>query len=143
MGITNKGKRIWKNKPPIYLGCPSVCSSLQGNFGGWQESVVLPCPKERDVTPTWKEKPFQGLSRNSGCPNWYFLIFLVNSSAFRVKTYPHMALFHHIWAGWGEVEPSIHGQRGPSCFWNPIQEAEEASLVSLASLSISSSSRMK
>lgn len=85
MGIANKGKRIWKNKPLIYLSCPRVCSSLQGNFEGWQESVVLPCPKEMDMAPAWREKPFQGLSRNSGCPNWCFLISLVNSSALKTE----------------------------------------------------------
>lgn len=71
----------------IYLNHPTVCSSLQGNFEGWQESVVLPCPREMDIAPTWKEKPFQRLSRNSGCLSWYFLISLVNSSVLRLKTY--------------------------------------------------------
>lgn len=129
VGITNKGKRIWKNKPLIYLNHPRVCSSLQGNFEGWQESVVLPCPKEMDIAPTWKEKPFQGLSRNSGCLSWYFLISLVNISALRLQTYlVHGPTPSHLgrvgrsgaWHLWPErslllLESHPGGRRGLTC----------------------------
>lgn len=118
-------KDLEKKPNLIYLCHPRVCSSLQGIWEGWQESVILPDPR-RWTAPAWKEKPFQGLSRNSGCPNWYFLISSVKCPALRLKT----SLMHRPYS----ITSGQAGERwgpGPSCFWNPIRRQKRPHLSAL------------
>lgn len=71
VGFTTKGKRIWKKKPVTYHSRRRyVCEAIQE---GWQISVVLPWTKETVyIGMIRKEKPFQGLFRNSICQNQHY-----------------------------------------------------------------------
>lgn len=86
-------KDLEKEIPLIYLSHTRVSFSLQGNLGTRPGrladiSGTALSQEKMYIGTIRKQKPPQGLSRNSGYQNQHFLIFLVNNRALRVKIYP-------------------------------------------------------